>query len=143
MQKVFGFYGYSDSGKTTLIEGLTRRFTSLGWKVAVVKRSKEISADLPGTDTQRYIQSGAAASVFSGKEETDFFIHSHLDENEILSRLQVIGKFDLVFIEGSREPAIPKIRIGEIQQRENTIFTFAGDLDEVFELIHTGYHLKE
>ena len=143
MQKVFGFYGYSDSGKTTLIEGLTRRFASLGWKVAVVKRSKEATADLPGTDTQRYIQSGAAASVFSGKEETDFFIHSHLDEKEIVSRLQVIDEFDLVFIEGSRDPAIPKIRIGEIQQRENTIFTFAGDLNETFELIYKNFQPKE
>lgn len=143
MQKVYGFYGYSDSGKTTLIEGLTRRFTSLGWQVAVVKRSKEATADLPGTDTQRYIESGAAASVFSGKEETDFFIHSHLDENEILSRLQDLGEFDVVFIEGSREPAIPKIRIGDIEQRENTIFTFTGDVNEVVEMIQASYQSKE
>ena len=101
----------------------------------MIKCSKEPSANTTGMDTHRYLEAGALVSVFAGQEETGFFINSHMHEKEIIELLVAFGKIDIILVEGSRDPEIPKIRIGEIELRPNTITTYQGDYSQILKLI--------
>ena len=62
--------GWSDSGKTTLIERLIPLLTDRGLRVGVVKHTHHsLSMDQHGSDTDRYRGSGAAIAV--GDARTD------------------------------------------------------------------------
>ena len=57
---VFTVSGYSDSGKTWLIEKLINSFILSGFKVGVIKHDgQDHIKDVPGTDTFRYSEAGA------------------------------------------------------------------------------------
>ena len=54
--------GWSDSGKTTLIERLIPLLTVRGLRVGVVKHTHHaLEMDKPGSDTDRYRSAGASA----------------------------------------------------------------------------------
>lgn len=58
--------GWSDSGKTTLIERLIPLLMGRGLRVGVVKHTHHsLSMDQHGSDTDRYRGSGAAAVVLA------------------------------------------------------------------------------
>ena len=133
--RILGIYGYSDSGKTTLIEKLTSELSAIGWKVAVIKRSKEDYANISGKDTRRYLQAGAVVSVFSGTGETGIFIDGKINEMQIIKKILKLENYNMIFVEGSRDPEIPKIRIGEIEMRVNTLFTYQNDFTALMEII--------
>ena len=69
-QCVLAVCGVKNSGKTTLIEKLVRRFAALGYSVAVLKHDgHEFSCDVPGTDSYRFWEAGACGTaVFSGSQ---------------------------------------------------------------------------
>jgi Ni2+-binding GTPase involved in maturation of urease and hydrogenase len=103
---VIGFYGYSNSGKTTLIESLCRDLRERGVRLAVIKQTdQEIRMDQPGKDTYRFQEAGAEVVV-------------------------------LAIVESANDPHIPKIRLGEIEERPNTIWTYDGDYEKLLELIY-------
>lgn len=125
---VIGFYGHSNSGKTTLIARLIETFQEKGVKVAVVKMTdKKISSEPEGKDTVLFRDAGAVMTSLSTQHETNFVISSILSTEEIIRIMTMITAIDVIIIEGANEPQIPKIRFGEIPQRENTILTFQGD----------------
>ena len=73
---IFGIYGNSDTGKTTLIEHLVSQLTKEGYMVATVKQTKKaISLDTMNKDTWRYHNAGAELVVFSSQCETDFLLY--------------------------------------------------------------------
>ena len=78
-QCVLAVCGVKNSGKTTLIEKLVRRFAALGYSVAVLKHDgHEFSCDVPGTDSYRFWEAGACGTaVFSGSQ---FFIRKKMGE---------------------------------------------------------------
>jgi molybdopterin-guanine dinucleotide biosynthesis protein MobB len=138
MQKtlVLGLYGDSQSGKTTLLERLIRDLTAAGWRVAVIKQTnKSDSVDVPGKDTARFIRAGAGVAVFASAVETVYLVKKHSTTQEMVEHLGQYGNFDLIFIEGAREGTIPKIRLGECGERENTLFTYDGNYDRLLEKI--------
>jgi molybdopterin-guanine dinucleotide biosynthesis protein B len=136
--KIIGFYGESNTGKTTLIEKIIKRIKSEGLKVATVKiTDKEIEIDEEGKDTWRHSQAGSDLIVLSSPIETDFILKEKRDINEIIQNINDIGKYDIILVEGAKSKEIPKIRIGEIQERENTILTYKDDFEEVIKLIKT------
>jgi len=70
---VFGFYGESNTGKTSLIEGVISKLTEEGYKIATVKiTNKKISLDSNGKDTWRHSQAGSKLVILSSPIETDF-----------------------------------------------------------------------
>lgn len=126
--RVIGFYGYSGSGKTTLIEKLCRDLADRGINFAVIKQSdKAIRMDQPGKDTYRFQDAGAAVVALASQSETDLIINRALAISEIVKLIKAAGEVDLVIVESCNDPAIPKIRLGEIEERENTIWTYDGD----------------
>ena len=136
---VIGLYGYSNSGKTTLIEQLILEFKTRGKKIAVIKQSgHEISMDSPGKDTQRFSQSGADPVILASVSETDIKIHKPLGISEITKIIADVQYVDIILVESARDKEIKKIRIGDIELRENTIWTYDGNFDELIDRILNG-----
>ncbi len=65
---LFGIAGWSNSGKTTLIEKLTLHFSGQGLRVATIKHTHhKFDIDTPGSDTARHRAAGAAeTAIVSG-----------------------------------------------------------------------------
>ena len=134
--RILGFYGYSASGKTTLLVKIIQRLVSEGARIAVVKQTDQsLSLDTPGKDTHQYSQAGAGLVVFSSETETDFLVRTYLEMPEIIEKLLCMGDYDFLLIEGARDPSIPKIRLGDITERENTLFTYTGDFEHLMHII--------
>ena len=141
---MLGFYGYSASGKTTLLERLVRDLTASGWRVAVIKQTnKSDSVDMPGKDTARFIRAGAGVAVFASAVETIYLMKKHSTAQDIVKNLGHFGDFDVVFVEGARDAAIPKVRLGDCAERENTLSTYDGDYVRLLEKIKNVYIKKE
>ena len=136
---VVGFYGYSNSGKTTLIERLIKELVSRGNKVSAIKQSGHaVSLDIEGKDTHRFSKAGADPVILSSTIETDIMVHKPLEINEILELIATINKPDLIIIESAKDTETHKIRVGDIEIRENTIWTYDGNFELLIEKILNG-----
>lgn len=134
--KTIGFYGFSGSGKTTLIEALCRDLTASGVRLAVIKQSdKAIRLDKPGKDTFRFQDAGAEIVALASKSETDIMINSSLEIHQIIHMVTSLHQIDLVIIESANDPELAKIRIGEIEERNNTIMTYDDDYQELLKFV--------
>ena len=133
---VIGFYGKSNTGKTTLIVDIIKRLTAEGLKVATIKTTnKNIGIDTEEKDTWRYTKAGSKIVVFSSPAETDFLINEKKEIDDITNYMEKFGEYNIVIVEGARDKNIPKIRLGGITERENTIHTYNGDFNGLMEII--------
>ena len=71
MPPIVTFIGWHDSGKTTLATQVVSHLKKSGYRVAVIKSSKEtgISFDTPGTDTDKHRQAGADSVLFVAPDQ--------------------------------------------------------------------------
>ena len=130
---VLGFYGESNTGKTTLIVDIISHLTKEEFNVASVKISnKKVSIDSEGKDTWKHASAGSQLVVFASDNETDYMIKKKMKSSEILNFIDFLGIYD---IEGAKDEKIPKIRIGKIKERKNTIFTYEDDFEKLIEYI--------
>jgi len=135
---VIGMYGYSKSGKTTLIERVIRQLTHEGRRVAAVKVSGHAaSLDEPGKDTWRFTHAGAVAVALSAQSETALMFNHPLKLDAILRALELLQQPEVIIVEGANDPSVRKIRLGEIELRENTIWSYDGIYEHLLEKIHT------
>jgi len=133
---IIGFYGESNTGKTTLLADLIKQLKSESYNVATVKiTDKNISIDKEGKDTWKHAEAGSRLVVFKTPIETDYIVKQSQTEKEIVDQIEQIGTYDIILIEGSKEKEIPKIRIGNIDERENTIFTYSNDFQKLMDFI--------
>jgi molybdopterin-guanine dinucleotide biosynthesis protein B len=133
---VFGVYGNSNTGKTTLIVQLVSHLTKEGYMVATIKQTKKaISMDTKNKDTWRHHDAGAKLVVFSSLCETDFLLNKAMDTSEIIRRISEFGCYDLILVEGADDPSIPKIQIGAGKKRENTIASYEDNFNEILKII--------
>ncbi len=110
---MIGIAGWSNAGKTTLIEKLTQHFTKQGLRIATIKHTHhKFDIDKPDSDTTRHRQAGATeTAIVSGSrvaviEEIESRGEPSLEE--IAKRLRPA---DLIFVEGYKSAAIPKIEV--------------------------------
>lgn len=111
MQKVLGIAGWSGSGKTTLIEALLPRLAARGLRVSVIKHSHhDIEPDVPGKDTWRHRQAGAAEVMLLSPHRVTVFaeLAQELTLEQQLARLQPV---DLVLLEGQKWQPVPKLEV--------------------------------
>lgn len=133
---VIGIYGESNTGKTTLMEHIIKRLIEDRYKIATIKISdKLIGIDTEGKDTWKHAQAGSKLVVFSTPIETDYLIKENKKITEILKQINNLGEYDFVLVEGTNDKIIPKIRIGNIAERDNTIYTYEGDFKELIKII--------
>ncbi len=133
---VFGVYGESNSGKTRLIVEIIKRLTKEGFKVASIKISdKKITIDKKEKDTWKHAEAGSSLVVLSSKDETDFLIKNKLKTKKIIDKINFISEYDLIVIEGANDDFTPKIKLGKIKERKNTIITYDGDFENLIKTI--------
>jgi molybdopterin-guanine dinucleotide biosynthesis protein B len=111
--KVFGFAGYSNSGKTTLVEALIRIFVARGLRVSLIKHAHHgFDIDRPGKDSFRHREAGAA-EVMLVCDSRWAIMHELRDEAEpdLAAQLSHLAPCDLVLIEGYKSNVVPKIEV--------------------------------
>lgn len=136
---VLGIYGVSDSGKTVLVAGLVKKLQSDGFKVGTMKRSKErFTWDKEGSDTWRHRVAGADRILFLSPYDSILQIYEEIDELQGVKLLSYEVDLDVILIEGSCHPSIPKVRIGGIDSRKHTVLS-CGDsnVEEVYAYVRS------
>ncbi|MFQ5713336.1 MAG: molybdopterin-guanine dinucleotide biosynthesis protein B [Candidatus Scalinduaceae bacterium] len=129
---IFGIYGLRNAGKTTLLESLTRELVNDGYKVATVKYATvNISIDKKGKDSWRHKEAGAIGVCVSGKNETAFIMEAVSGFGDIISTLQNLSHPDVILVEGCEIQDVPKIAVGDVEEREGTIFRYNNNLPEI------------
>ena len=134
--KVIGLYGYSNSGKTSLIYRIIKALEKAGFSTAVIKcTDKNISSELAEKDTSGFRAAGAKMTSFSSTSETNFVLPAQLSLPQIIEHILAFVAIDIILVEGARDPEIQKVRLGDITIRENTIYTYEGDFNSMLEKI--------
>ncbi len=122
-----------------LIERLIRELILIGKKVAAIKQSGHpVSMDVEGKDTFRFTQAGADPVVLSSSIETNIKFNKTLEIDEVIKIIPSIQPIDIIIVESARDAEINKIRIGTIELRENTFWTYNGNFEELVEKILSG-----
>lgn len=132
--KIFGFAGYSNSGKTTLIEQLIPRAVARGLRVSLIKHAHhEFDIDQPGKDSWRHRKAGAAeVMVVSGKRWALMHELRGAPEPSLDELIAKLAPCDLVFVEGYKASAIPKL---EVWRAENGKPRLPGDDAHIVALV--------
>lgn len=119
---ILGIYGFQDAGKTKLVEDVVRALSRKGYRVASVKHSPhEKRVDCKGKDTWRHWRAGSDPVVFSSEVETTYIKHSATPAKEIADMLRTEFDPDIVILEGFKDGPFPKVSVGDIALRKNTV----------------------
>lgn len=110
---VIGLAGWSGSGKTTLAEKLIARLCARNFDVATVKHAHHrFDADLPGKDSYRHRQAGAAQVMVSSEMRSVLFSeHNGRGDRPLDDILADLRPCDIVIVEGFKREPIPKIEV--------------------------------
>ena len=110
---VFCVSGYSDSGKTGLIERLINEFIEHEMSVGVIKHDgHDTFCDLPESDTDRYRKAGAeSTAVFSDRRYSITFTEKVDPETLIRKMKESESPVDAIIIEGLKSSGYPKVEI--------------------------------
>lgn len=113
---VIGFVGYSGSGKTTLLVRIISEFHTMGIRTAVIKHAHHtIDIDTPGKDSYRLRQAGATQAIVASKHRWALMVETPVtgQEPSLVDLLMQLDhtKLDVVFVEGFKHSAYPKIEI--------------------------------
>lgn len=116
--KVFGFAGWSGSGKTALIERLIPLLTAGGLEVSLIKHAHhKFDVDVAGKDSYRHRQAGCREVLVSSSVR---WAHMHelrgAAEPTLQQLIERISPCDLLLVEGFKREAIPKM---EVYRRDN------------------------
>ncbi len=118
---VVSVVGKSDSGKTTLVEGLIRELVARGWRVASVKHHvHEVDVDQPGKDSWRHGKAGAVTTMISSP--TQFVCVRKVDRERTLEELiEAAGDADILITEGFRRAGDVRIEVARRARSEELI----------------------
>ena len=111
--KVFGIAGWSNSGKTTLIERLLPLFAARGLRVSVVKHAhQKFDIDRPGKDSFRFREAGSHEVLISSPARWALMREHHgVDEPGLSELLTHLSPCDLVLVEGFKRDPMPKLEV--------------------------------
>ena len=122
MPLIISIVGKSESGKTTLLEGLIARLKQRGYRVAVIKHSAEdVELDTVNKDSWRFSQAGSEVSAVTSSHKLAVFKNMAHDLNpQELS--QFIGSdYDMILTEGFKQGKHPKIEVHRQEQGEELV----------------------
>lgn len=113
MPPIVAIVGYSQSGKTTLIEKLIPEMISRGYKVASAKHTHHhVVPDDAEKDSWRHLQAGGAAVVLSSPRAI-VMTKATTGETGLAEISRLLGEeYDLVIAEGFKgDPEVAKIEV--------------------------------
>lgn len=117
--KIIGVIGYSNSGKTTLIEKLLPLFRARDLRVAAIKHAHHgFDMDRPGKDSFRYREAGAGQVLIATAQRWALLTETPRPAtvDELLGQL---APCDLVLVEGFRsEGSFPRIEVRRTTSQE-------------------------
>jgi len=122
MQPIISIVGKSNSGKTTLLEGLIANLKQRGYRIAVIKHSGgDSELDQVGKDSWRFSQAGSEVSAISSAHKLAVFKNLECDLNpQELSSF--IGEgYDLILTEGFKQSSHPKIEVHRQEQGKELV----------------------
>ncbi|MEO5363041.1 MAG: molybdopterin-guanine dinucleotide biosynthesis protein B [Magnetococcus sp. DMHC-8] len=120
---VLGFAAASGTGKTTLMVGVIQQLHREGLRVAAIKHGHHpADPDLPGKDTYRFRQAGAATVLFAAPERW-FLIQELHDRAEPTLEEQVnhLQGHDLILVEGYKNEGHPKIAVHRLASGQESL----------------------
>jgi len=134
---ILSLVGYSNSGKTTLMEKLVTGLVAKGLRIATIKHSHhQPEMDTPGKDSWRHKQAGASTSLLVGPEK--MLMVSDVDEalNPQLLAARLFTDYDLVLVEGYA--SVPGLKIEvvraersqELRCNEDELIAVATDIPD-------------
>ena len=134
---VVSIVGKSDSGKTTVMEGIIRELTARGWRVATVKHHvHEVDIDVPGKDSWRHAHAGSVAAMISSP--TQFAVVRRVDTERTLEQLvEAAGDVDLLLTEGFKRAGdvrievVRRARSDEMTSEPTQLFAVMTDAPEI------------
>jgi len=114
MPKFLALSGYHNSGKTTVGTYIISKLSEKGYKVGVIKSTKETTeeTDKPGSDTFNYRKAGAKQVVLFQRDRMTLFIEDLPKEKDKVFTIfeRLFFDYDLVILEGFKEwKDVPKI----------------------------------
>jgi len=114
MPKFLALSGYHNSGKTTVGTYIVAKLSEKGYKVGVIKSTKETTeeTDKPGSDTFKYRKAGARLVALFQRDRMTLFIEDMPKEKDKVFTLfeRLFFDYDLVILEGFKEwRDVPKI----------------------------------
>jgi len=123
MPKFLVLSGYHNSGKTTVGTYIVAKLLEKGYKVGVIKSTKETTeeTDKPGSDTFKYRKAGARQVVlFQRDRMTLFFEDMPREKDKVFSIFErLFFDYDLVILEGFKEwRDVPKIWLKRNDEEE-------------------------
>ncbi|MFO8111196.1 MAG: molybdopterin-guanine dinucleotide biosynthesis protein B [Desulfosalsimonadaceae bacterium] len=103
--------GFSNSGKTTLLEKLIREMTRRGLHVGTIKHDVHgFEMDRKGKDTWRHKQAGASTTIISSPRQIGM-VKDVDHDHDPLELAALMPDIDLILLEGYKSADIPKIEI--------------------------------
>lgn len=122
--KAIGFIGYSNSGKTTLIEKLIPLLTARGLRVSAVKNAHHgFDMDRPGKDSYRYREAGASQVLIATAQRWALLTETPAGHATLEALLAQLAPCDVVLVEGFKsEGQVPRIEVRRATVREAPIF---------------------
>jgi molybdopterin-guanine dinucleotide biosynthesis protein B len=141
---IIGFYGSSNSGKTTLIVKTVKYLVKNGYRIATIKKTdKNIPLDIEGKDTWLHGKAGASITVLSSNNSTDIMIYDKMEINDIIKSIISCGSVDVILVEGATDLNIPKINLGSDEKRDNTILEYYNNFTDVIKVIEKEIEKKK
>jgi molybdopterin-guanine dinucleotide biosynthesis protein B len=136
---LFGIAGWSNAGKTTLIEKLTRHFAERGLRVATIKHTHhKFDIDVSGSDTARHRAAGAAeTAIVSGSRVAVVEEIEAAGEPALEAIAARLSPADIILVEGYKSADIPKIEVRRaavaseklLAARDPLVLAIAADYD--------------
>ncbi len=126
---VLGFSGFSDSGKTTLIERLIPYLSAAGLKVFVIKHdAHDFEMDKEGKDTYRFTAAGADCVMISSDIKSARLMKRPASLDEMIGDSK---EADIVLVEGYKDSDIPRFALATVR----TGYSLPGKADDFIALI--------
>ena len=131
---IVSIVGKSDSGKTTVLEGVVGELTSRGWRVATVKHHiHDFDIDVPGKDSWRHARAGATVSMVSSPNKLG--VVRQLDREPTLDELAAeAGDVDILLTEGYKQTGRVRIEVSRDERSRELVC----EPSELFALVTNG-----
>jgi molybdopterin-guanine dinucleotide biosynthesis protein B len=122
--KTIGFIGYSNTGKTTLIEKLIPLFVARGLRVSTIKNAHHgFDMDRPGKDSYRYREAGSQQVLIATGERWALLTETRGHAAPLEALIAQLAPCDLVLVEGFKsEGRFPRIEVRRTTNTEPPIF---------------------
>lgn len=107
---VLGFSGYSNSGKTTLIEKLVVSLKKRGFRIAVIKHHghEGLEIDIEKKDSWRFAKAGADITIVNSPNKTAFIEERSLEFQQLID---MVHDVNLILVEGFKKEPIAQIGV--------------------------------